>query len=361
MSQSADAEVLTFGAGLEITGTGRLEANRAEDSLQILGTVVGRDGSLVLTDIDNQGEVLTVDASDGAVVLSERIEDTVFEAATGQTGELTIGSGAILDAVTLNMDTALAAAIRLSYVENGLTLNSELEISANPNTYAYLYFTGGTGHRRNGHDRLSDENAPLSNSQQNYVYLNGQLSGSEIVTIGADMEITGEGFVRSGNNLDEFLVEGAIVADNGTLRADDIAALEGVLGATSDGDLWLSEGIELTERGTLAVGLSGSGTDVSNGLIRVNGALDQLGTLALDVAADFDAEIGDEFVILTASSGFTGAFDDFQGFDLAGNKAFELIEKDANTLALRVTDDATAEAERLYQSCALRARGTSAV
>ncbi|MEL6522414.1 MAG: hypothetical protein AAFQ66_15715, partial [Pseudomonadota bacterium] len=344
ISQSADAEVLTFGAGVEITGTGRLEANRAEDSLQILGTVVGRDGSLVLTDLDNQGETLTVDASDGAVVLSERIENTVFEAATGQTGELTVGNGATLDAVTLDMDAAFGGTNLFSYVENGLILNAELELSADPSRYVYMYFNGEQAIEGTGTIRLSDANAPLSNNQQNYVYLNGQLSGSEIVTIGADMEITGEGRMWSGNDLDEFLVEGAIVADNGTLRADDIAALEGVLGATSDGDLWLSEGIELTERGTLAVGLSGSGADVSNGLIRVNGALDQMGTLALDVAADFDAEIGDEFVILTASSGFTSAFDDFQGFDLAGNKAFELIEKDANTLALRVTDDATAEA-----------------
>ncbi|MCV6584480.1 MAG: hypothetical protein OIF47_03000, partial [Marinibacterium sp.] len=66
--------------------------------------------------------------------------------------------------------------------------------------------------------------------------------------------------------------------------------------------------------------------------------------LALDLAPGFDAGIGDEFVILTATGGVTGQFNAFRGFDLGGGKAFELVARDANTLVLRVTTDTAAEA-----------------
>ncbi len=64
-----------------------------------------------------------------------------------------------------------------------------------------------------------------------------------------------------------------------------------------------------------------------------------MGTLALDIAPDFDAQIGDTFAILTATGGFTGAFDDFQGFDLTGPNAFELTQINENTLGVTLTTD----------------------
>lgn len=108
ISQSADVEVLVLGADLTIRGTGRIGTNSAEDRVQIHGTVAGRDGALSVANMDNQGAALKVDATEGDVILAERIENTVFDEVTGQNGRLTIGSSAVLDHVTLNIATEFA-------------------------------------------------------------------------------------------------------------------------------------------------------------------------------------------------------------------------------------------------------------
>ncbi|MEO0487412.1 MAG: hypothetical protein AAF092_16020, partial [Pseudomonadota bacterium] len=116
------------------------------------------------------------------------------------------------------------------------------------------------------------------------------------------------------------------------------------LGASDDGTLVLDRGVALTERATLQVGLSGSGTDVQVGLIQITGQLEQMGTLELVLDASFDANLGDEFTILTASNGFAGTFDDFQGFNIGNGKAFEYFALDATSGALRVIEEVEAPA-----------------
>lgn len=343
ISQSADEEVLVLGADLTIRGTGRIGTNSAEDRVQIHGTVAGRDGALSVANMDNQGAALKVDATEGDVILAERIENTVFDEVTGQNGRLTIGSSAVLDHVTLNIATEFAPLYSGGFtVTNGLVLNSKFTLAADDGYPVTMALSGSQAIEGSDWIHMSDARDPRARFQENYIRLRDESEGAETVTIGADIGIIGEGHIRSESEEDEFRVEGAIIADNGLLRADDIAPLEGMMGATDDGSLWLSEGVELTEDSILFVGLSGSGADARSGFIRSWPALEQKGTLALDIADDFSAETGDEFVILTANDGLSGSFDRYQGFDLAGDRAFELIERGGNTLVIRVTDDATA-------------------
>ncbi|MBO9403261.1 DUF6851 domain-containing protein [Shimia sp. R9_3] len=332
-------EIGTFGAGLGLRGTGILSASRGEDSIRVLGQVTAEDGDLILRDVDNAGADLIVDATAGQVVLGERVTDTV---ATG-TGTLGLEDGLRMDGLTLNMDALIGGQTQGVWVYSegtGLTVNATLEIAAGVSRNAYLELEGEQTLGGTGTIRLTDANNPLQDPN-NLIIFDGQDNNAvETLTIAEEMEVIGEGYIYAQDQNDTILLEGTILADDGTLRIDDLEGLEGTLGATDDGVLNIQTPLTLTERGTLAVGVSNDGVGLINATGNVfSTAVELMGTLAIDVEDGFTANIGDQFAFMTSNSGFSGDFDGFAGFDLAGNQAFKLIQTSTTQLALEVTTD----------------------
>ena len=337
-------EVATFGADLGLRGTGIVSANSAEDSIRVLGQVTAEDGDLILRDVDNAGADLNVDGTEGRVVLGERITDTT---ATG-TGTLGFEGGTIIDGLTLDMDAVIGSQTANQSITvngDGLTINGTLELAGGEARFAFLTFTGEQTLGGTGAIRLTDANNPLQ-APDNRVIFNGiENAAIETLTIAAGMEIIGEGWVYAQDANDTLLLEGSILADDGTLRIDDLEGLEGTLGATDDGVLNIQTSLTLTERGTIAVGISNDGVGSINANGNASGSpVELMGTLALDVADGFSANIGDQFEFLTSTRGFSGDFDGFAGFDLAGNQAFKLVQTSTTQLALEVTTDQDASA-----------------
>jgi len=336
VSQSAQVEVLEFGAGLTLEGAGQVLAQSGEDAIRILGQVRGTgDGALLLYDIDNAGGTMTVDASAGTVALGERAADAVVAAAAGQTGQLGLLDGVVLEGMTLGIDTRLVTdSYTQVYVQGGLTLGGTFSLGTGPSSYSQVSFQGAQAVSGSGQIVLTDELAPTAPQLQNNLWFDGLLAASEQLVIGAGIEITGEGFVDAEAG-DTILLDGTLEADDGLLRARKLAPVEGTIAATDDGTLVLDQGLTLTERATVRVGLSEAGA----GRIQITGQLAETGTLHIDVAPDFTPTLRDEFVILTATTGFSGTFDAFQGFDLGNGLALDLITIDSRTQALRVVEE----------------------
>ncbi|MFK7943880.1 MAG: beta strand repeat-containing protein, partial [Paracoccaceae bacterium] len=226
----------------------------------------------------------------------------------------------------------------------GLTVDADLTVASGQNRAAYLELEGEQTLDGTGTILLSDENAPIGSFSNNVIF-DGVLSASETLTVSEDITILGEGRVYAQDSGDDILLEGTIVADDGQLIVEDLQELEGILGATSDGELDINTNLTLTERGTLAVGVAGSGAEASAGRIDHNsGVMTLEGTLALDVADDFAGALGDSFDIITSRNGFAGSFDGFEGFDLEGNLAFKLVQTLPDTLSIQVTTDTEAAA-----------------
>ncbi len=337
-SQSDQAEILTFGSGLTIRGDGEISAQRTGDTIQILGTLEGIDGGrLRIEDIDNQGEALTIDASAGRVGAFGRVADAVIDGA----GVFDLFGGARLNAVTLGMDARIDSAISSPYVEieNGVTLdNATINIDGASDRQAYLSFIGEQSVDGNGEIVLSDVYALGESRLNNQLYFSG-IDDARLF-IGENITIRGSGTISAGSN-DVYDIAGMVKADDGALDFSGIGDVTGVLGVSDDGRLDINQSLTLSEQSELAIDISAAG----HGEIRVFGLLERGGILRLNVADDFTANLGDEFVILDANRDLAGAFDGFEGFDLDGDLAFTLIEDDSNdTLTLRVVTDAEAQA-----------------
>ncbi|MEM8744274.1 MAG: hypothetical protein AAGF14_06535, partial [Pseudomonadota bacterium] len=283
-----------------------------------------------------------IDATGGAVRLGERVTDTV---ATGS-GVLRFEASTQINGLTLAMDAEVGtpdANQTIFASGDGVTIDADLTLAAGQNRDAYLWLSGEQTLGGTGTITLSDANAPVG-SFDNQIIFDGTLAATEVLTVASDLVISGQGFVSAREGGDTILLEGTLLADDGILRVQDLEGLEGTLGVTADGELDVETALTLTERGTLSVGIAGSGVSATAGRIDVeSGLLSLEGTLALDVAADFTANLGDTFDIITSVGGFLGEFDGFQGFDLAGNQAFKLVETDPNTLSLEVTTDQDAQ------------------
>jgi hypothetical protein len=340
-----EAEVFTFASGLTITGAGRLRTESSNDSLRILGTLEGSaDGRLTVQDLDNGGAALTVDTSGGEVALAGRIQNTAFADAVGETGSLLLTSNTALSNVTLGMDalidTLLPGSVFVTATD-GMTVNADLTLSATLNRIARLEFDGAQTLDGSGSVLLVDGDAAESPGQPNsQLRFDGVLSDAETFVIGADLSVRGTGSVTSVDTGDILDLQGEIVADDGRLTIDGGGSLDvnGILGASDDGELFFnnSTGLALDADSTLRIGISNDGT----GRVHLNNRdLTQGGTFALDIADDFVFAEGDSFAVVTNVRNFAGAFDAFEGFDLAGNLAFELVQADGDTLELRVTTD----------------------
>jgi hypothetical protein len=341
LGTSSFAETLTFGAGLTIAGSGEVFANSSnEDSLRILGTLEG--GPLAVYDLDKDGAAVTVDASEGEVRLFRTVQDTRFEAAEGQTGEVTFQNNVRISDSIFDMNAVIGNidGNQTVFAENDLTVNGTFTIQANGTRAAVLEATGAQMLGGTGEIFLSSAGAAEGVTPVNQVRFDGILGSDETFIIGADLTVRGTGSVFSRDAADLIRLDGRMIADDGTLAVEDLLPVEGRLGATADGLLDFNSQLLLSERAVLEFGFSND----SHGNATIQGTFAANGTLALDVAEGFTATTGDTFVIATASGAITGTFDAFEGFDLAGNQAFELIRPDQNTLAVRVTDDATAEA-----------------
>ncbi|MEL6565491.1 MAG: hypothetical protein AAFQ59_13705 [Pseudomonadota bacterium] len=194
---------------------------------------------------------------------------------------------------------------------------------------------------------LSDVNRIDTEAISNQLTFRGVETGAEAILIGDRVTVRGTGTVSTsfgtGDTLD---LQGTLLADNGLLSLGAIGqAVTGTIGASADGILSASSGLEIAEQGTLSIGISNNG----NGRVDLgSSALLQGGTIALDVAGDFTANLGDEFLIATSrfnADPFQSAFQGFEGFDLAGDQAFTLVEGNNgtfDTLSLRVVSDAEA-------------------
>jgi len=182
--------VLTFALGLDLTGSGTISASGAEDAIRILGTVRGGDaaagGSLTLNDINNAGADLTVETTQGDVILARDIADTTF---TG-TGTVTLANQVRMDAVTFDMDARAGSDNRTDYVyaSGGLTVNDTLDVTAD--VYGTFFYPQGAQ----------------------------TLGGS------------GTGTLDALDTGDLIAVEGTMLADNGTLTVTDLAPVAGTGG-----------------------------------------------------------------------------------------------------------------------------------
>ncbi len=339
-------ETLTFGADLTLRGHGTI-AGSGEDDIRILGTLEGVDnGLLTLSEIDNDGAVVRVDASAGGVAVQGTIEETIFEDAPGQTGRLELLSGVLID-VTLGIDTFTDNRFSSATFQEGLRLDDATLSIEGSNQISTTITVNGIGILGTGEVVLSDVNRIDTESVFNTLTLRGVETGAEAILIDEGITVRGTGTVSNsfstGDTLD---IQGALLADNGLLSIGAVGqAVTGTIGATADGILSAGSVLEIAEQGTLSIGISNDG----NGRIDLNGnTLLQGGTIALDVATDFTANLGDEFLIATSrfnADPFQGVFQGFEGFDLVGDQAFTLVEGNDgtfDTLSLRVVTDAQA-------------------
>ena len=139
-------------------------------------------------------------------------------------------------------------------------------------------------------------------------------------------------------------LKGTVRAEGGLLELDEFDALDGTLAAAAGAELELEQNLVMEEQGRIEIGVDAGGV----GVFDIQGSFERAGVLALDVDPGFVAVQGDTFQFLTSSQPMTGAFQGFEGFDLAGNLAFTLDEVGGDTLVLRVTDDAEAQADGVF-------------
>ena len=190
----------------------------------------------------------------------------------------------------------------------------------------------------NGEIVLGRENAIGDNLVNNSLRFSGQTNGLDTLTLDTGLTIRGQGRFDASSLTDEIDLKGTLRAEDGQLDIRGFDQLDGTLGAADDGILEVEEDLEMLEQGKLEIGVSEAGV----GRLEVLGSLDRDGTLALDVADDFVANLGDTFEFVTTRNGLTGNFQTFEGFDLAGSLAFVLDETDGD-LSLRVATDAEAQ------------------
>ena len=134
-------------------------------------------------------------------------------------------------------------------------------------------------------------------------------------------------------------------------RAPVSDPITGALMATGDITSVVIDSTDHLNGWTALVTLEGLGSEAANvqqsdfdfGDIRTSGVLERNGTLAIEASDTGSLSVGDEFLFVSAGGGLTGSFDGFSGFDLAGNLAFKLEQRDEN-LFLVVTTDADAAA-----------------
>jgi hypothetical protein len=340
---STETEIFTFGSGITIAGAGRVETNRNEDSLRILGTLEGSaDGALEVSNLDNAGATVLVDSSVGQVVLGDFISNTTFASVAGQSAEVNLRASADLNAVTFDLDAILGEfnATESAFVTGGLTVNGQLTLAAGTNRTAELEFDGAQTLGGTGTVILSDARSPFADQPFNRLDFDGLLAEAESFVIASGVTVQGTGTINVIDAGDTLAIEGSVLADNGVLEISNGARLEpvsGTLGVMDDAILEVRDGFGLAAGGTLRIGLSDQGVGRID--LTGNATLDQGGTLALDVADSFVFTEGDTFEIVTGIDTLSGDFANFDGFDLDGNLAFELIQPTADTLALRVTTD----------------------
>nr|MDA3888782.1 hypothetical protein [Allgaiera sp.] len=340
---STETEIFTFGSNLTIAGAGRLATNRSEDNLRILGTLEGSaDGALEVSNLDNAGATVRVDSSAGQVVLGDFIANTTFASAAGQSAEVNLRASADLDGVTFDLDAILGEfnATESVFVTGGLTVNGQLTLAAGTNRTAELEFDGAQTLGGTGTVILSDARSPFADQPFNRLDFDGLLAEAESFVIASGVTVQGTGTINIIDAGDTLAIQGSVLADNGVLEIGNgarLAPVSGTLGVMDDAILEVRDGFGLAAGGTLRIGLSDQGTGRID--LTGNATLDRGGTLALDVADSFVFTEGDTFEIVTGIDTLTGDFAGFEGFDLAGNLAFELIQPTTDTLALRVTTD----------------------
>ncbi len=334
-SQISEAEIFIFGEDLTITGAGHVFASSNTDGLRILGTLLGStDGTLRVEDIDNAGAAVTIDASLGEVRIGD-VDNAVLSAATGQTGEITFFNSADLTNVELGIDARLGAGTTSRFVDffGDLTLNADL-VLADDSSSVSAGFQGVTSVSGNGRILLNSDNVPPEQAPNATLNFFGASSEAETFVLGSGIEVIGAGSVNVSSGTDQLDVQGQVIADQGELNLEQLAAVGGTLGATATGFVDLNDEFILTDTARVEIGVDASGIGVID--VRNGTTLD--GTLSLDVGDDFVATLGDAFEFLRSGSPITGAFDSFEGFDLAGDLAFELVTT-ADALSLRVTTD----------------------
>ncbi|WP_179954342.1 hypothetical protein, partial [Denitrobaculum tricleocarpae] len=245
--------------------------------------------------------------------------------------------------VTLGIDTVLDAATtnRTLSIDEGLTLDADFILAGSVNRSARVDFRGEQTVDGSGEIVLSRENALDEGGVSNAVRFVGVSSGDELLTLGADLTLRGQGRIDTANAGDEIDLKGTVRAEDGTLEIFAFDELDGTLSAAHDGFLQVQQDLRMLEQGRLEIGVSNEGA----GQIEVFGFLDRAGVLALNVSEDFVANLGDSFEIVRILDGrpeVTGAFQGFEGFDLAGDLAFVLDEA-ADSLTLRVSTDQEAQ------------------
>ncbi|WP_233061446.1 autotransporter outer membrane beta-barrel domain-containing protein [Parvularcula mediterranea] len=364
-STSNAREELTIGSDIVVEGWGSVSANGNDDTIRFEGLAKGSsEGPLTLFDIDNtQGDgsagALRVDSSEGVVAVgqSARIIGADFVGEAGTDGILEFFASAVLEEVSLSMDSLLDGTTqsRTVFVQEGLALDGSLEIRGTQSRTTEFRFQGEQEISGTGEIVLTDGGVgdadPLS-----YLAIQGVTGASEILTIGEDITVRGEGWIFSRSTNDLFAIDGRVVAEGGRLRIEDTASVNGEVGALAGGLLEMRQADLLTEQSKLVIGLDGAGDDAAAGLVTIRQAITLEGILKLEVGDGFAAELGDSFVIaredfnVTNGEAFAGAFDGFEGFDLEGDLAFRLVRStdpensSIQTLVLEVVEDATAEA-----------------
>ena len=201
--QSGVREVLTIGPGITIGGgMGTITSNNpTEDTIRILGTVVGsKDGLIVLDGIDNQGGILFVDAPSKARqpvgVFFNRLSNTIVNGVSANT---TIGA-ANLSGVTLNVDLLVdtAKANQVLSIANGLVLNSNLILNATTQHNTTVNFHGGQTVSGNG--KIVFSGNPFRSSANQIVLTDSDRNTSEFLTFGEGITIEGRlGQISSRN------------------------------------------------------------------------------------------------------------------------------------------------------------------
>jgi len=216
---SSTEEVLTFGEDITLQGSGAIFADDVNDIIRILGDVVVDGGVLTLSDINNGGAVLRVDASGGDIRLSESVAETVLTAIPGSTGVVQLLNGLILKDVDLSMDARFEAEFsnQTVTIRDGLTLSdSALTLAGSEFATATLTLVGPQSFDGTGTINLSNENAIDGRAVFNTISLTGLRSNTEIFTIGADVTLRGSGqiTVSAGDVLD---LQGDVIAEGGAL------------------------------------------------------------------------------------------------------------------------------------------------
>ena len=212
-----DPEVLTFGEDITIRGDGAIDGSTFanNDTVQILGTVAGiENGFLSISELDNQGENITIEQSAGIVAFEGNVRNTIFDGdglidfigGTVNFENLVLNTDARVGGIGIPGQTIINLADNLtingdfSLLDENAASGSELRIETETSTDVEI---NGTGRIILGDTQNNNFDTLFTFDDTQIIFFGADGRGTtanntvEALIIGEDIDIEGSGFVTA--------------------------------------------------------------------------------------------------------------------------------------------------------------------